>query len=271
MTARWLSACLVAFLLFSLPVAVLAEPPAPEPANEKPADEAAASNTAAPANKETVGNEAGPEEADTELGEEQAVADPLEPFNRVMFKFNDKLYFWVLKPVAKGYNKILPEEIRGEVRNFFSNVAMPIRFVNNLLQGKIKGAGNELSRFVINSTFGMGGLFDAAKTHFNINKSDQDLGLTFGAYGIGNGFYVVWPFIGPSTARDSVGKVGDGFLDPINYVGTTLDTVAIHGYERINDVSLHLGEYEDLKESSLDSYIAIRDAYVQHRKSRIKK
>ncbi|MBA4395482.1 MAG: hypothetical protein C0407_18175, partial [Desulfobacca sp.] len=141
-------------------------------------------------------------------GEEKeitAIPDPLEPFNRAMFHFNDKLYFWVLKPVAQGYNKVVPEPARVGVKNFFSNLGFPARFVSCLLQADFKGAATQLGRFVVNTVWGVGGLLDPSSSEqLNIPKQDADLGQTLGIYGLGQGFYIVWPFLGPSSARDSV-------------------------------------------------------------------
>jgi phospholipid-binding lipoprotein MlaA len=197
--------------------------------------------------------------------------DPIEPWNRLMYHFNDRLYFWVLKPVSKKYNIIFPEEFRASMRNFFNNIAMPVRFVNSLLQGNLKGAGNEIVRFIINSTLGMAGLYDMANSKFNIEGRQEDLGLTLGRYGAGNGFYIVWPFIGPSTLRDTIGRVGDAFLSPLNYIKPAGDAIAAESYDYFNYASLHIGEYEDLKESAIEPYVALRDAYLQHRNSLLKK
>ena len=200
------------------------------------------------------------------------IADPFEPFNRVAFQFNDKLYFWVLKPVATGYSKVVPEPVRISVRNFFTNLGMPIRFVNNLLQFKMKPAGNELLRFGLNSTLGVLGLFDCAKYN-NVGDpvEDEDLGQTFGAYGAGPGFYITWPFLGPSSLRDTLGGVGDSFLDPVSYVKPTIDRIAIKAGDQINRTSLRLEDYEKIKEDALDPYSAFRDIYHQYRESKIDK
>ncbi len=198
------------------------------------------------------------------------IADPLEPVNRAFFAFNDKAYFWVLKPVARGYNAVVPQLVRASARNFFSNLATPARFVNNLLQGKFKGAGTELLRLGINSTIGMGGLFDPAKTGFHIEKRDEDLGQTLGRYGLGGGFYIVWPLVGPSTARDTVGMAGDAFLDPVNYLSDPWTAVGVKAFKAENEVSLSLGDYEALTESALDPYVAVRDAYVQNRARKVR-
>ena len=210
------------------------------------------------------------DKSDEEGGEEEAsVADPLEPWNRLMFKFNDKLYFWVLKPAARGYNKVVPEGARISVSNFFYNITTPIRLVNSLLQLKIKEAGTEVVRLVTNSTLGMGGLFDIAKD-WNLLRQDEDTGLTRGHYGMKEVFYIVWPFFGPSDVRDTIGTMGDGFLDPVDYVRPAEASLGVQAYERLNKTSLHLGEYEDMKESAIDPYIAVRDAYIQNRRYKIK-
>ncbi|MCC6346194.1 MAG: VacJ family lipoprotein [Nitrospirales bacterium] len=207
--------------------------------------------------------------ADEEFEEEVITPDPIEPWNRLMFQFNDKLYFWVLKPAAKGYNAVVPRGARVSVRNFFHNITTPIRFVNSLLQGKPKAAVIEVTRFGVNSTLGIGGLFDVAHKEFNLKTQDEDLGLTLGHYGMGEVIYLVLPFFGPSTLRDAFGRVGDAFLDPVNYVTPIRDSVAIRAYDTLNETSLQLGDYEDLKEAAIDPYLAIKDAYIQYRKARI--
>jgi phospholipid-binding lipoprotein MlaA len=204
-------------------------------------------------------------------GEKEAVqiADPLYPWNKTMYHFNDKFYFWLMKPLARGYSAVVPEDIRLSVSKFFDNITTPIRFVSNLLQLKVKDAGNELFRFLYNSTAGVCGLADAAKMDFDIRKKDEDLGQTLGSYGIGHGIYLIWPFLGPSSLRDTVGRVGDRFLTPINYINPTETAVGITVYDRVNETSFRIGDYEDLKKSAIDPYVSIRDAYVQHRKKKV--
>ena len=198
-----------------------------------------------------------------------SLADPLEPINRALFVFNDKAYFWVMKPVAQGYRAVVPEGVRISVRNFFSNIAMPIRFVNNLLQGKIRNSGVELARFAINTTAGIGGLFDPAKNDFHIKPREEDLGQTFGKYGLGHGFYIVLPLLGPSSLRDAAGLAGDSFLDPVNYAGDVEVVVGAKTFKAENEVSLRIGDYEDLTKSAIDPYVAVRDAYSQHRAKKV--
>ncbi len=203
--------------------------------------------------------------------EEAEIADPLEPINRLFFHFNDKLYFWILKPVAKGYSAVVPEDVRISIRNIFDNVSTPARLVNNLLQLKLKPAGKELIRFGINSTAGMLGLYDFARDEMGISMQDEDFGQTLGVWGLGPVIYINWPIIGPSSVRDSIGYAGDYFLTPVNYVNPIIDRIAIEAGEEVNKVSLSIGDYEGLKRDSIDPYYTIRDVYYQHREDKIKR
>lgn len=211
-----------------------------------------------------------PAEIDEE--EIQGISDPLEPINRIFFTFNDKLYFWLLKPVAKGYSKVVPEPARVGVRNFFSNLLTPVRLVNCILQGKFKSAGTEALRFLINSTVGFLGFQDVAKQEGHLETQEEDLGQSLGVYGLGPGIYINWPIFGPSSLRDTVGMIGDFFLDPVNYgVTRTKYRIAVKGYDKVNKTSLTLGDYESLKKAAVDPYVAVRNAYFQYRKNLIKK
>jgi len=198
------------------------------------------------------------------------IADPLEPFNRAMYHFNDKLYFWLLKPVAQGYGKVVPEAARVGVSNFFANLAFPIRFVNCLLQANFEGAAAELGRFTINTLWGVGGFLDPASSKdIHLSKQDEDFGQTLGAYGIGQGFFINWPLFGPSSPRDTVGLVGDGFLTPYSYLSPWYAGAGTRGYDMVNDTSLKIVDYESLKGAAIDPYVAIRDAYVQYRLKKV--
>lgn len=211
----------------------------------------------------------GEEELETEISVE-SIPDPLEPLNRVFFQFNDKLYFWILKPVSKGYRAVVPELARVGVSNFFHNLSFPIRFVNCFLQGDPNGAGSELTRFMFNTIFGFG-FCDFATTELNLRADDEDLGQTLGAYGVNHGFYIYWPVLGASSFRDTFGLVGDSFLDPVNYiVPRTKYNVSVKSCEAVNKTSLTIGDYEDLKDAALDPYIAVRDAYQQYRRNQVK-
>jgi phospholipid-binding lipoprotein MlaA len=243
-----------------------------EVALSEPADGAVTEKGSLPREEAAPKSEAAKEEAGTEEAvEDVTIADPIEPVNRVMFQINDKFYFWMLKPAAKGYNVVVPEPVRVSVRNFFRNVAMPVRFVNSLFQGKFKGAGTELARFGINTTIGLVGFFDVAKTRFDLHPQEEDLGQTLGFYGMGGLMYIVWPLLGPSTVRDTIGMAGDTFLNPVSYIDPFEAAFGVTAYEQLNRTSLELGTYEDLKEASVEPYVGVRDAYIQHRKGLINK
>ncbi len=201
---------------------------------------------------------------------EEILLDPLEPLNRVSFEINDKLYFWFLKPVATVYGKVVPQGLRLAVRNFFSNLTTPIRFVNCALQGEFTGARNELARLAVNSTFGLLGFMDPAKEKLGIPKCDEDFGQTLGFWGSNPGIYIEWPLLGPSSLRDTIGLGGDLLLDPRTYLANRPVLYAIRPFEIVNDTSLRLGEYEDFKEAALDPYIAKREAYHQYRLNKIR-
>jgi phospholipid-binding lipoprotein MlaA len=212
---------------------------------------------------------------DPAFGEEPdigLVSDPLEPVNRVFFHFNDKFYFWVLKPASHGYAYFIAEDVRMCVRSFLKNLLAPVRIVNNLLQGKVVNSGVETARFVINSTLGVAGLADPAKNEFGLSSKDEDLGQTLGGYGLGEGIYICWPFFGPSNVRDTIGLAGDFFLSPISYLAMSDSGVgvAVQAGREVNNTSLTLGDYEDFKESAIDPYVALRDAYRQYRQKKIR-
>lgn len=200
---------------------------------------------------------------------EVLVPDPLIRFNRAMFAVNDRLYFWCLKPMARGYRKVTPEIVRKGVRNFFYNLGTPGRLVSSVLQGKFKGAGSELGRFMVNTTLGVGGVWDPAERYFGLKPSDEDLGQTLGSYHIDNGVYIVWPLLGPSTLRDTVGKVGDIFLNPLYYLNPNELALGLGGLETVNDTTFRIGDYETVKSTYMDPYVMIRDLYIAHRKKKI--
>lgn len=196
------------------------------------------------------------------------VGDPIEPFNRAMFTFNDKAYIWVIDPVVTGYSKVLPADIRGCIGNFFYNIGEPIRSANSLLQGRVQDSGLILGRFIINTIFGVFGLADPASNEFNIAPVYATLGETLSAWGVGDGFYLVVPLMGPSTLRDFVGTVGDGMVmwtySPL-WNDNEFAVIAAEGVHFANRTSFRLGEYEQLKSLSFDPYIAFRSGYFQVR------
>ncbi|MDT8442339.1 MAG: VacJ family lipoprotein [Desulfuromonadales bacterium] len=200
--------------------------------------------------------------------EELAVADPLQTFNRGMFWVNDKLYFYLFKPVARGYRFVVPEPGRRAVGRVFTNLSAPVRIVNSGLQGKFATSLEHTERFLINSTLGIGGLFDM---YANVDEKPavEDFGQTLGHYGIGNGAYLVLPVFGPTTLRDGLGRLVDRLVDPIPspYYLKLHDHEAwtASAAERINWLSLDRDTYEAIKEQALDPYLFIRNGYLQRR------
>lgn len=207
--------------------------------------------------------------------QENMISDPLEPFNRLMFNFNDKFYFWFLKPVSRAYRAVVPNGVRVGVSNLFYNLLYPVRLVNCILQGKLRGAWDETVRFIVNTSAGMGGVVDVVKYSpylKDMEVHNEDFGQTFAVWGMGPGPYIVWPILGPSNIRDTFGLIGDTFADPLNYmVPKTKYYLAIRGYKGVNKTSLTIGDYEDIKRSALDPYVSIRDAYFQYRRNLIRK
>ena len=205
-----------------------------------------------------------------ELGEKMfEINDPLEPVNRIIYGFNDTLYFWVLKPCTVLYEGIIPEPARIGIDNFFNNLTTPARFANCLLQGKGEAAETELRRFLVNTTVGVLGFGDPALDQYGLEPVKEDLGQTLAVYGLEDGFYIVWPLLGPSTLRDSLGRAGDAFLNPVFYVEHAETAISISAVRFTNERSFHIGEYEAFKSAALDPYVAMRQAYIQNRKKQI--
>ncbi len=210
------------------------------------------------------------EEYDTDEDTDE-VSDPLEGFNRAMFTFNDRLYFWVIKPVAKSYSSIVPHVIRKGINNFFHNLNYPMRLLGSILQLKTQKAAMETFKFFTNTVFGLGGLIDYSFEFDEFNIDGEDTGQALAYYGMGNGAYIIWPFLGPMTFRDTIGFCFDYALQPVSYVTPLYMSFGVRSFDVINKTSLELGDYEALKEGSLDPYIAFKDAYIQYRNSRIKR
>jgi phospholipid-binding lipoprotein MlaA len=219
--------------------------------------------------------------ADEEVGEEY---DPWEPVNANIFEFNLKVDRYVLKPVAKGYDFILPDVVQVGISNIFSNLRFAPRFLNNVFQGKLKGAGIEVGRFLINSTVGLAGFFDLA-AKVDLVTPEEDFGQTLGFYGVKPGPYLVLPLLQPFTVRDFVGYVGDVFLNPINWL--VIPIIEVDGVpsviahknrmtssiiqtgsrtgEIVNERSRNLQKFQGVEEATLDLYTAVRNAYLQKR------
>ena len=210
-----------------------------------------------------------PKDDTDEMGPEEY--DPWEKFNEKTFEFNRRVDRYVLKPVATVYNKIMPEPFQVAISNGFDNIAFIPRMVNSALQGKWGGAGRELSRFLINSTAGIGGLFDPAKDYWGIRKSREDFGQTLGVWGAGPGPYVVVPFLEPLTVRDGIGKFVDLWMDPMAYFLPLIWTrLGLKVGDIVNDRSLNLELFQGFVESVIDLYSAVRHGYLQRRENLIK-
>ena len=198
-----------------------------------------------------------------------SVRDPLSPLNRVMFQVTDRLFDWVLKPLVQAYNAILPSPARTGIGNFFHNIASPVRFVSCALQGKGKAAGGEFSRFLANSTVGLVGFLDVAETYPELNPPEEDLGQVFGKWGIGHGFYIYWPLLGPSSLRDTVGLVGDRLLNPATYAEPSWVPPSTGALSGLNAISFRIDDYEALRDAAIEPYEAFRDAYIQYREKAV--
>jgi phospholipid-binding lipoprotein MlaA len=203
-----------------------------------------------------------------EFEDEITEYDPWEPFNRAMFDFNRRLDRFVLKPVARVWNFVVPDLAQQSLANAFDNIAMPRRFINSLLQLKIEGAGRELARFFLNISMGVGGFFDVA-TELGVQRSDEDTGQTLGYYGVGPGPFLILPFLPPLTVRDGFGFAADGAMQPISYVAPFAATVGMRGGQVVNDRSLNLETFEEFEEMTFDLYSATRNAYLQRRQRMI--
>ena len=197
--------------------------------------------------------------------------DPWEGFNEKMFWFNrEVLDRFILKPAATGWDFIFPDPVQRGVHNFFDNLSVVRRVVNNTLQFKLGGAGTELARFTINSTIGLVGFFDVAKDAFGIEQRDEDSGQTFGVWGMGPGPYLVLPFLPPLTVRDGVGYAFDAAMTPYTYFIPWWGTIAGTMTNTVNERSLNLDRFERISESTVDLYGAVRNAYLQRRAAMIK-
>jgi phospholipid-binding lipoprotein MlaA len=197
--------------------------------------------------------------------------DPWESFNEKMFTLNRNLDRYFLKPIAFVYNHIMPEPFQVMIANGFDNIKFVPRVINNLLQAKWGGAGREVGRFLINSTFGIGGLFDPAKDYWGIPKSSEDFGQTLGVWGSGPGPYLILPFMEPMTVRDGVGKLVDSFLDPLSYfIPFIWDRLGMKAGDIVNDRALNYDLFQGFEESVIDLYSAVRHGYLQRRERLIR-
>jgi len=198
--------------------------------------------------------------------------DPLELPNRFIFAFNEMLDFAVFRPVAVTYRFLVPEPVRDSVRNFLRNLSAPVILANDLLQGELDRAEATATRFAINSTAGLLGLFDVAEG-MGYEYHDEDFGQTLAVYGMGEGVYLVLPVLGPSSIRDGVGLVVDSYLDPLTYVADNNDAedwmLVRRAVAGIDFRARNIETLDDLKRDSIDFYARIRSLYRQTRANEI--
>ncbi len=203
-------------------------------------------------------------QAELEIGIEFEDYDPWEPFNQKTFAFNRGVDRWVIKPVANGYNNVMPDPWQEGVGNALDNLAFVPRLVNCTLQGRFAGAGREILRFIVNSTIGLGGFMDIAGRE-GIKKCTGDTGQTLGVWGVGSGPYLILPFLPPLTVRDAVGYAVDAAMNPLSYFIPVAATFGTKAEDVVNDRSQHLDLYQGFEESTVDFYSGLRNAYLQRR------
>lgn len=194
--------------------------------------------------------------------------DPIEGFNRAMYGINEAVDKVAIRPVARAYDFVLPSPVKRGVANVFGNIDDVFIGVNNLLQGKGKDGITDLGRFVLNSTIGIFGIFDIA-SNIGMEKHDEDFGQTFGRWGVGSGAYVVVPFFGPRTARDTVGLLLDIKADPIANINDVPSRNALLVTRIISDRATLLPADKVIEEAALDKYAYMRDGYLQRRRNLI--
>ena len=204
------------------------------------------------------------------------ISDPLERLNRATFWVNDKMYLVLFRPLSKGYEKVVPGRLRKGIYNAFENVKYPVRFVNCVLTGKIKRAGLHTEKFLLNTVAGLGGMIRVTDKMPSLSElPDEDTGKTFANWGMGHGAYIVLPFLGPCSVRDSVGLVGDYALNPVNwgyFWGGRPDWTNIPpSGNTLRALPGQLSTYDETKRDAIDPYIAVRSGYVQYRNEVVKK
>ena len=207
------------------------------------------------------------------------VYDPFESYNRSITGFNDSLYINILKPMDVAYRVVTTQNIRNSIGNFFNNLYFPMHFINNVLQGKINATLIETGRFLVNSTVGILGVFDPAKSKLGLYPHKEDFGQTLGYYGVGAGPHIVLPFFGPSNLRDIISMIPDAAVSPIDYTERAWWTITdqywsfltIKAIEKFNNVSLYSIQYDQIRKDAVDLYPYLREIYEQKREDDIRK
>ncbi len=197
------------------------------------------------------------------------VNDPLERMNRGIFWFNDRLDRHFLEPVAKGWDFVMPDAVQRCLRNVYDNARFPVNFANNVLQVKPNGAASELFRFLINTTVGLGGLFDPA-TGLGLKAHREDFGQTLGRWGVPQGPFLMLPLLGPSNPRDGFGLVVDSAARVYPWFLPLWINAAIAAPDLLNRRALRIDEIAAEREAAFDWYVAVRNAYVQYRRNQVR-
>lgn len=199
--------------------------------------------------------------------------DPLEPANRAIHGMNQRVDKILIEPIAVTYGFIIPKPLRTIITNVLRNAAEPLTFVNDVLQGEPERAGNTLTRFLTNSTLGAGGSIDVA-VDMGLERHVEDFGQTLAVWGFGEGPYIVLPFLGPSTVRDGIGRIGEIYADPaalaIDRANVKGLSIARMGLTAIDARHRNLDTLRELEESSIDLYATMRSAYRQNRRAEIR-
>lgn len=209
------------------------------------------------------------------LAEWEETNDPYEPFNRAMFDFNTELDRWLVRPAAEGYRWLTPDFVQDAIHNVLTNAGEPVNFFNALLQGDFNRAGTALGRVAINTTVGLGGMFDVAGAEFGLEPVDEDFGQTLAIWGVeDDGGYLVLPLLGPSSVRDGIGRAVDIFLNPLTYVlvnSSDGDVIAptVGIVAGIDQRERNLEILDEIERTSVDLYAAIRSLYQQRRQDLI--
>ena len=204
--------------------------------------------------------------------ESEPVQDTWEPFNAKIFTLNYNVDRYALKPTARVYSSVIAPDLQDSLANAFDNLGFASRFLNSVFQGKPDRAGTELQRFLLNTTLGVGGLFDVAKYMFDIEAPPvEDAGQTLATYGVGSGPYMVLPLLPPMTVRQAVGYAGDIFMNPVNYFIPFVPNLVLNAGSRMNARAINLETFEGLEESTVDLYGAVRSGYMDRRTKDIQK
>ncbi|MDQ8199277.1 VacJ family lipoprotein [Pelagicoccus enzymogenes] len=197
------------------------------------------------------------------------INDPLEGLNRAIFRFNDVVYSKVAKPFARTYAKVVPDPVEKGLGNVFDNAKFPSRFVSNVFQGRFGNAGKETGQFLVNSTAGLGGIFKISDEMPELQTSREDFGQAMGSWGMGHGFYLVIPFMGPTSLRDFAGDFVDDTVEPLpepaSLIDDDSDRMTLRIVEFTNRLPALMDLYDSMRRSAIDPYVSVRDAYTQRR------